>query len=275
MGSPVVAKIQLGRLMRRLRTESDLTREDAARTIDCDISKISRVEAGKGSLRTPEVDLLIALYQRDDLREQAVAMARDARRRTSYRVPDWARDFVGMEADSKEIRTYEAELVPGLLQTPAYTRAVTMAANPQRDADEVDRLVGARAERQARLTGDNPPHLFAVVNEAVVRRVVGGRKTMQDQLGRLLDLAELPTVSLHVLPFTAGAHAGMGTSFVLLALEEPAGVRFVYLEDIASADYLDEEMHVRGYSLVFDRLLGAALGNVETIDLIEQARQDM
>jgi hypothetical protein len=275
MGSPVVAKIQLGRLMRRLRAESGASREEAAGVVDCDVSKISRVEVGKGSLRTLEVDALLALYGRKDLRDQAVAIARDARRRTSYRVPDWARDFVGMEADAKEIRTYETELVPGILQTEGYTRAVTRAADPRRAAVEVDRLVGGRAERQARLTGDNPPHLFAVINEAVVHRLVGGRKIMQDQLTRLLNLAELPTVNLHVLPFSAGAHSGMGTSFVLLDLSEPTGVRFVYLEDLDSADYLDEIPDIERYSLAFDRILGAALGPTETVDLIERVRQAM
>jgi hypothetical protein len=275
MGSPVVAKIQLGRLMRRLRAESGASREEAAGVVDCDVSKISRVEVGKGSLRTLEVDALLALYGRKDLRDQAVAIARDARRRTSYRVPDWARDFVGMEAEAKEMRTYHAELVPGLLQTADYARAVTKAADPQRAASEVDRLVGGRAERQARLTDDHPPQLFTVLNEAVVRRVIGGRDVMRDQLTQLLKVAELPTVSVHVLPFSAGAHAGMGSSFILLDLAAPEGVRFVYVEDLDSADYLDEIPQVERYRLAFDRILGAALGPAETIDLIERVRQDM
>jgi hypothetical protein len=160
--------------------------------------------------------------------------------------------------------------VPGLFQTEPYIRAVTRAADPTRDPAEVDRLVAIRQERQARLFGDGPPQLWAVINEAVIRRVVGGPDVMREQLARLLELADLPTVSLQVLPFSAGAHAAMGSMFTILRLPEP-GTQVVYLEDLWSAEYVDREPQVAAYNQVFDRLCTSALDAAETKTLIERA----
>jgi hypothetical protein len=185
-------------------------------------------------------------------------------------VPEWVRAFVGLEAEAAEIKKFEVELVPGLFQTEAYTRAVTRAADPTRNPAEVDRLVAIRQERQARLFGDGPPQLWVVLNEAVIRRAVGGPEVMSEQLGRLRELADLPTVSLQVLPFNAGAHAAMGSSFSILRLPDPGG-QVVYLEDLWSAEYVDREPQVAAYNQVFDRLRTTALDAAETMSLIERA----
>jgi hypothetical protein len=129
--------------------------------------------------------------------------------------------------------------------------------------------VAIRQERQARLFGDGPPQLWVVLNEAVIRRLVGGRDVVSEQLRRLRELAELPTVSLQVLPFDAGAHAAMGSSFSILRLPDPGG-QVVYLEDLWSAEYVDREAHVAAYNQVFDRLCTSALDAAETMSLIER-----
>ncbi|MFC0433551.1 DUF5753 domain-containing protein [Kutzneria buriramensis] len=141
-------------------------------------------------------------------------------------------------------RVGQNELVPGLFQTEDHTRAVTPAADPARPAQEVDRLVAGRTERQGLLEHETPPRIVAVLNEAVIYRVVGGNKVMRAQLARLHEVAELPTVELHVLPSITGAHAAMGSSFALLQLPSPYDVRIVYLESLTSADYLDQEEQV-------------------------------
>ncbi|SNR87997.1 Helix-turn-helix domain-containing protein [Haloechinothrix alba] len=274
MTSPVVAKIQLGRLLYDLRLECGQSREDAAEALDCDVSKVSRVEHGKGSLKTPEVDALLRLYDRADARDRAVELARTARRRSRYRVQKWAQDFVGMEAAAATIRAWHSELVPGPLQTPAYTRALISGANPNRTPEFVEQAVASRGERQERLLGDDGPTMFVVLNEAVIRRMVGGAKVMEDQLTFLLKLSERPRVSLHVLPFTAGAHAAMDSPFEMLDVPE-AEVRLVYLEDLDDSRYLDQSEEIERYSMVFERLLGAALGPVETVTLLEEVRQTM
>lgn len=269
--SPTVRRLQLGRELRRLREVEGVTREAAAQELECDLSKISKFETGKLSLQAAEVRALLNLYgvTGDDL-DRIMALAREARRRTTSRVPDWARTYVGLEAEAAEIKNYEAELVPGLLQTETYTRAVTRAADPTRSPAEVERLVATRNERQARLLDNDAPQLWLVLNEAVIRRQVGGPAVMAEQLNRLLELGRLPSVSLQVLPFTAGAHAAMGTSFIILRLADPPDAQVVYLEDLWSADYVDRPAQVTAYSGVFDRVATAALEADSSASMIEQ-----
>ncbi|WP_052395190.1 helix-turn-helix transcriptional regulator [Kutzneria sp. 744] len=187
MANPVVSKILLGFEMRELRENSSVSREAMAEVLDCDLSKISRIENGKGSLSTLEVKALAELFDLPAKKaDQLKALARDSRRRTSYRVADWAQKYAGLEQASSEIRIYENELVHGLFQTEDYSRVVTLAADPTRPAKEVDRLVAGRSERQNLLLEDQPPRLVVVLNEAVIRRVVGGPVVMAAQLERLL-----------------------------------------------------------------------------------------
>ncbi len=272
--SPTVSRLQLGRELRRQREAAQVSREDAAAELECGVSKISKVETGKAALRAGEVKVLLDCYGVTD-RDDALRLARDARRRSSYRVPDWAKTFVGMEAEAAEIRTYETELVPGLLQTSGYARLVTRAADPYRDPRELERLVDARAERQQRLTSDNPPLLWAIVSEAVIRRVVGDVEVMQSQLLHLLTVAEHPHVTLQVLPFAAGAHAAMGSSFVHLRLSDPPDGELVYLEDLISADYVDRPAHVESYYNTFGMLAQAAADPDKSLTMIDRASKDL
>lgn len=272
--SPTVSRLQLGRELRRLREAAQLSREDAAADLECGVSKISKVETGKAALRAGEVKVLLDRYGVTD-RDDVLRLARDARRRSSYRVPDWAKTFVGMEAEAAEIRTYETELVPGLLQTPDYARMVIRAADPYRDPREVERLVDARIDRQARLSSDAAPLLWAVVNEAVIRRTVGDAEVMYHQLEHLGMLTRDANITVQVLPFTAGAHPAMGYSFVHLRLSDPPDGELVYLEDLTSADYLERPAHIKSYYDAFGMLAQVALTPEKSVTMIEQASREL
>lgn len=274
--SAPIRRVQLGRELRRMREDAHVTREAAAAELECDLSKISKMETGKLTLRAAEVRALLTLYRvPDDRADVVLQLAREARRRTAYRVPDWARTYVGLEAEAVEIKTYQTELVPGLLQTEAYARAVTRAADPTRDPAEVERMVATRQDRQTRLLADDGPRYGVVLNEAVVRRQVGEPEVMHDQLAWLVEVSERPRISVQVLPFTAGAHAAMGSSFVLLRLGTPTDVQVAYLEDLWSADYVDRPAQIAAYTNAFDRLSVAALHTHDSIAMINDVRKAM
>ncbi|GAA1277226.1 helix-turn-helix transcriptional regulator [Pseudonocardia aurantiaca] len=249
-----------------------MSRDDAAAELECGVSKISKIEGGKMTIALAEVKALLALYGVDaDESEQILGVAREARKRVTHRVPEWVRAYVGLEAEAAEIKAFQIDLVPGLLQTEAYTRAITKAADPTRDPAEVERLVAIRRERQARLQSDSPPQLWVVLDEAAIRRVVGGPAVMREQLERLLEVARLPTVSLQLMPFAAGSHAAMGTAFTVFRLPDPPGGAVVVLEGLWSAEYVDRSQQVGAYSVVFDRLCASALDEQGSARAIEKA----
>jgi transcriptional regulator with XRE-family HTH domain len=268
--NPTVRRLQLGRELRRLRERAEVSREDAAQELECHVSKVSRIEAGKMSAGVTEVKALLRLYSAaEDESEQVLTIAREARKRSTYRVPDWVRAYVGMEAEATEIKDFQVDLIPGLLQTRAYTEAVTRAADPTRDPAEVDRLVAIRSDRQGRLTGDDPPLLWVVIDEAAIRRTVGGPEVMRDQLLQLREIARLPSVSVRILPFGAGAHAAMGTPFTIVRLPDPPGGQVACVQSLWSVEYLDRPAQVDAYSVVFDRLCASALDDAESAGIID------
>ena len=262
--------MQLGRELRRLREAAKLSRDDAAAELECGVSKISKIETGKATMRPAEVRALLDLYKVTD-RDAVLRLAQYARRRSTVRVPDWAKTFVGMEADAAEIRTYETELVPGLLQTEDYARVVAQAADPTRDPREVERLVAARLERQQLLRSADGPLIWAILNEAVIRRQVGDKETIGRQLEHLADLNTDPNITIQVLPFSAGAHPAMGSSFVHLRLGYPPDGEIIYLEDMASADYLSTPAKIASYLAAFGVLAQTALDPTKSSILIKGA----
>lgn len=221
-------------------------------------------------MRPAEVRALLDRYGVTE-RDEVLRLARDARRRSTVRVPDWAKTYVGMEADAAEIRTYQTELIPGLLQTEAYARVVTQAADPTRDPREVERLVAARIERQQRLGAADAPLIWAILNEAVIRRQVGDKEITGRQLEHLVAMNTDPNITIQVLPFSAGAHPAMGSSFVHLRLADPPDGETVYLEDLASADYLGRPAQIASYVAVFGMLAHAALDPTASSLLIKSA----
>lgn len=274
-GSPAVRRIQLGRELRKLRDRARLSALDAARELDCDVSKISKLESGKQAVVHAELQALARLYGATAVEtDRLTALGREARRRSARDVPDWGRRYLGLEGDATEIRTYEAELVPGLLQTEGYARAVALVYEPTPDVRTVERHVEVRRERQAILLAEPPPRLWVVVSEAVIRRVVGGERVMREQLDHLLELSALPAVSLQIMPFGAGAHPAMGGSFVILTLTDP-DVQLVYLEDPRGADYVEHPRQVADYLTLFDRLCPLAMDAAATRSMIEEAAGEM
>ncbi|MGH3826404.1 MAG: DUF5753 domain-containing protein [Pseudonocardiaceae bacterium] len=178
---------------------------------------------------------------------------------------------LAMEAAAAEIRTYETELVPGLLQTEDYARVVTQVADPTRDPRQVDRLVASRIERQERLGAPGAPLIWAILNEAVIRRQVGDRETLGRQLLHLVELGNDPNITIQVLPFSVGAHPAMGSSFVHLRLGDPPDGEIIYLEDMASSDYAGRPALIASYLTAFGMLAQQALNPAQSSLLIKSA----
>ncbi|MEU4804725.1 helix-turn-helix transcriptional regulator [Actinosynnema sp. NPDC023587] len=276
--SPTVYKRQLGRALMSLRESVGKTQDNAAEVLECSPAKIRRIEIGDVAIRSAELKVLLDFYgATKPSRKPIEELAREARKRrarTPYgtALPDFFRRFFNLEQIAAEVLRYHAELVPGQLQTPAYTRAL-INANPFHQEMEVDRLVEARQARQARLLeGDQRLHL--VLHEAAIRTVVGGPEVMRAQLLHLRKLAGLPNVTLQVVPFSAGAHAASSFPFVLLRFADDQRP-VVYLESLTTASSVEEPAHVAQYDLVFRHLTTAALSPAKSSGLVTAAAGDL
>ena len=190
-------------------------------------------------------------------------------------LPTWFEDYVGLEDGAKSLLTYQNQLVHGLMQTEEYAAAIIRAAQPAASTDEVERQLAARTTRQALLTASNPLQVWAVLDEAVLRRQVGGRTTMRAQLNRIREIASLPNVILQVLPFDTGVHASMGTSFELLQFPEAGDTAIIYIEDHTSSQYLETDADIERYTLVFDHLRASALSPDRSAEFIGQMADSM
>jgi transcriptional regulator with XRE-family HTH domain len=261
--SPVVRRRRLGIELRRLREAAGLTIDQVADALECSNSKISRIETGQVRATPRDVRDILELYQvAADQRDALIQIAREAREKAWWQaygnVPDVA--YVGFEAAAASILTYEALLVPGLLQTEDYARAIMRAARPDVPLDEIERRVELRMARQALLTSNDSPVLWAVLDEGVLRRQVHSQRTTRDQLHRLIEAAGRPNVTLQVLPFIAGEHGGMaGGAFTILGFPDANDPDVVYLEHIPRDLYLENPEEVKQYSIVFDELRAIAL----------------
>jgi transcriptional regulator with XRE-family HTH domain len=279
--SPTARRRRLAAALRQLRESRHLSCADAGKAAGWSESKISRIETGRVGVRQPDLERLLDLYEvSGDARAALLALGRQAAHRGwwhSYAdaLPRWFEDYVGLEDGAKALLTYQNQLVHGLMQTPEYAAGVIRAAQPSADDDEVDRQLAARATRQALLTAADPLQVWAVLDEAVLCRQVGGTATMRAQLNRLLQIAALPSVTLQVLPFDARAHASMGTSFELLQFPETSDSAIVYIEDLTSSQYLETAADVERYTLVFDHLRASALSPERSADFIGQAASSM
>lgn len=260
-GSPTVLRILLGAQLRRLRTAGGISREDAGYAIRASHAKISRLELGQVSFKQRDVADLLTLYGVTDEDERAplLELARQANapgwwHKYGDLLPSWFEVYIGLEGAASIIRTYENQFVPGLLQTSAYARAVIMLAHAEASPPELDRRVALRLGRQQRLTHPQPPVLWAVLDEAVVRRMLGGRQTMHEQIEHLLHMSELPNVTVQIMPFDRGGHAAAGGPFSILRFPERELPDVVYMEQLTSALYLDKQAESEQYTQVMDRL---------------------
>jgi transcriptional regulator with XRE-family HTH domain len=263
-------------LMRR-REASGLTREEVARRLDWSTSTIFRIETGRSRPQPGNVRVLLDLYgvtgaERDGL----IQLAREARQPGwwhSFRdvLPNPYEVYIGLEAGAASIRNFEPLVVPGLLQTQDYARAMFKGGARELDRDDVERRVEVRLARQEILTRDDRPRLWAVIDEAVIHRLVGGPAVMRNQFKHLVDTAEQGRTTIQVVPYRAGAHAGTTGPFVILNFPEPSDPAVVYVETLAGDIYLEQRADVDRYTLAFDRLLAAALHPDDSVRLIEQA----
>ena len=272
--SPTVRRRRLAGELRRLRDEANLTIDEVAEKLECSASKISRIETGNVGVTPRDARDLLELYGvPEDKRDALVQLAREARQKGWWHAYNevFTGSFVGLEQDATSLHTHQALLVPGLLQTERYTRAVHRAIRPDVQESEVDRRVKARMERQRLLTDPNPPEYWAVIDEAVLNRTVGGPAVMREQLSHLVDTAALPNVTLQVVPFTAGEHAGMEGSFLILGFPEQADPDVVYVEYTTSGVYLEQPSDVRRYTVMFDHLRATALKPDDTVAMIKRA----
>jgi transcriptional regulator with XRE-family HTH domain len=279
--SPTARRRRLATALRQLREERHLNCTEAGKAVGWSESKISRIETGRIKISQPDLEHLLALYDvTGETRAGLLTLARQATHRGWWRsysdaLPAWFENYVGLENGAKSLFTYENQLVHGLMQTEEYAEAVIRAARPAASADEIERQLSARATRQALLTAATPLQVWAVLDEAVLRRPVGGAATMRAQLNRLLEISAFRNVTLQVLPFDAGAHASMGTSFELLQFPEQGDMAIVYIEDLTSSQYLEVLGDLERYTLVFDYLRASALSPDRSAELIAEVADGM
>ncbi|GAA1514406.1 helix-turn-helix transcriptional regulator [Dactylosporangium maewongense] len=281
-GGPTVLRMLLGAHLRRLREAQGVTREDAGWEIRSSESKISRMELGRVGFKERDVADLLTLYGLDDDEERTrlLALARDANNpgwwhRFGDVLPNWFQSYLGLEAAAALIRTYEVQFVPGLLQTKEYARAVVLLGHGRAKADEIDRRVELRMARQQVLTRADAPKLWVVVDEAALRRPIGGTHVMRGQVDALLEANTLPNVRLQVIPFNAGGHAAAGGAFTILRFPDQDLPDVVYIEQLTSALYLDKRDDVDLYAEAMERLCVEARPPTETQKVLEEIRRDL
>lgn len=271
MSTPTVRKLQLGHELRRLREASRLTPTDAARSLNCTTAKISRLESGENAISLGDLKLLLELYGDDPEHARwMVELSKDNRRRRRWTghwaaVPEWFRTFVDLERDAEDIRIVASEVIPGLLQTEGYMRALFEARSPLDDASNADDLVRARQERQQLLDQDDAPTLSCILSESCVRRIVGGRAVLAEQLEHLATLAGRRRIQLQLHPFDGEMIEDI-KRFTVLRVRTPGSgpLSFAYCEDPDDSRYIDDPRALRIYESLWGALQAAALGPGET-----------
>ncbi len=266
-----VLRMMLGQRLRRFREAAGVSPDEAGYEIRASRSKISRMEHGRVGFKERDIADLLGLYgvTDEEARAGVLALARQANTPNWWSnygdiLADWFEAYLGLEATASLIRSYEVQFVPGLLQTADYARAVTRLGQTAASTEEIDRRVSLRMKRQDLLTRPERPRLWCILDEATVRRPLGGPGVMRDQLNRLIEVAELPHVTIQVMPFGRGAHAGSGGSFTILSFAEADLPDVVYVEQLTSALYLDRRDDVDHYMEVIDRLGANALTSAAT-----------
>jgi len=271
----------LGAQLRKLREGQGISRETAGWEIRSSESKISRLELGRVGFKERDVADLLTLYGVNDEAERAalLSLAHQANtpgwwHRYTDVLPAWFHSYVGLEAAATLIRTYEIQFVPGLLQTEEYARAVVLLGHRGAPLAEVDRRIHLRMARQQLLTRPGAPRFWAVVDEAVLRRPIGGAKVMRRQLEALMEATELRNVTLQVIPFEAGGHAAAGGAFAILRFPDQDLPDVAYTEQLTSAFYLDKRADVDQYTEAMNRLCIEAEPPARTHDILASALRD-
>jgi transcriptional regulator with XRE-family HTH domain len=273
---PTVRRRRLGSELRRLRESQCIKLEEVADRLGLAPSTLSRIETGKAPTRTSYLTGMLELYGVSDPSQRQVLldMAREGHRKGWWAVWDGVLPtgfgiYVGLEAEAASLRVYEAQVVHGLLQTEDYARAVMSTVRRRQTPEEIDRLVTLRMQRQAVLTRSDPMELWIILDEAVLRRMVGPSRVMRDQVEHLYEASQLPNITLQVLAFGSGLHVGLGGSFAIIEFPERFDPDVVYTEGVTGQAYIEErEREVRARAEAFDVLRAAALPPANSARLI-------
>ena len=269
-GSPTVRRRELGTLLKQLRTQRGWTAEQVCERLRFSPSKMSRLETGHRGASARDISDLCDLYEVDDeQRQRLLELASEGKQRAWWQPLGLPyRDYVGLEAEAASISDFGLGFIPGLMQTADYARAVVQAAVPKWVPEIVDQRVEGRMARQQLLHGEDAPQFEAVVDESVLHRVVGRRAVMRDQLVRLLELSELPNVTLRVIPYEAGALPAGNNKFIILRFASPDVRDVVFIEGLTSDLYLDDPGDLETYNTTFRTLMQLAASPGETREII-------
>jgi len=270
---PVVQRIMLGGELRALRETAKIGSDAAASTLGWYRAKISKVETGTVRLSAAELSALLTLYKADHTTAERVQrLGEEARRKTTpARVPDWAKQYVSLEANATEIKLFFGDFIPAPLQTSDYARAQLSPSVVVPPAD-VEPMAANREHRSERLRNGRLL-LWVVLGEEALMRTVGGRDVQRGQLLRLRELAALPNITIQVMPLSSGAHPALGMSFTILDLGQRRTV--VYIEGLTGADYLVRPQHTQTYTLAFDRLRVASMSDQQSLTIINRLIQEL
>lgn len=275
---------RLGGELLRMREENELRQIHAAEALTASVAKVAKMERGLVPMRDPDVRALCHLYEESDANVVArlldLAKAdRDRRKAKGWwnQYPQLSAqiEYFALEDIATEVRTWQLSFIPGLLQTPDYARALAVGNGAWEDLDEIEVFVEARMARQARLTGDRPLQLWAVLHEGVLRQLVGGRDVMRGQLERLLEATQSPNVKLQVLPYNAGAHPGMTSAFTVVSFAEPGALDVVQADTPSTKVWLESETEAARHNTIFDRITRLGLSRHSSAGLIDGIRKEM
>jgi transcriptional regulator with XRE-family HTH domain len=270
--SPTIRRRRLGVELRRHREAAGITIDVVAARLGCSTSKVSRIETGhSGAVPRDVYDMLDIYGVSDSVKGELVQIAREAKQKGWWHPFSTVLNsaYVGLEAAARSIRTYEQQVVPGLLQSEEYAIAMIRAARLGDTDTEIEQRVHVRMARQSLLTQDDPIDLRVVLDEAVLSRPVGGDNVMRDQLLRLVDAARLPNVIIQILPFAAGPHAGMDGTFAILEFEEDEDADVVFAENATGGLFLEKAEELRKYYSIFETIRATALDPEASIEMIE------
>jgi transcriptional regulator with XRE-family HTH domain len=277
---PTVLRMVLGGQLRRLRERRGISREKAGWEIRSSESKISRMELGRVGFKERDVADLLTLYGVADAeeREALVTLARQANQPNWWNrygdvLPNWLQSYLGLETAATIIRSYEVQFVAGLLQTPGYARAVITLGHGAASAEEIDRRVALRIERQKILDRENAPRMWAVIDEAALRRPIGGADVMRDQIDALITASKRPNVQIQLLPFEVGGHAAAGGAYTILRFADRELPDVVYIEQLTGALYLDKRDDVDHYAITMERLCMEAAPPEETVRRLAELKR--
>jgi transcriptional regulator with XRE-family HTH domain len=277
----IVLRMLLGTQLRRLREAAGVTPEKAGAAIRGSRSKISRMETGRVRFKTRDVTDLLTLYGvKDELvRSRFASLARQSGRpdwwaRYGDVLPDWFEPYLGLESAATTMRSFDIQFVPSLFQAEDYARAVIRLGHQADSPSVIEDRVAVRLKRQDLLARQDPPRIWSVMDESVLRRPIGGPQAMRAQLHRLTEVGQMPHVTIQVTPFARSGHAGESGSFTLLRFAEPDLPDVAYIEHLTSAIYVEQRPDVEHYLGVMDRLSGHALTPAASMSLIEQAARE-